>query len=54
MEHAAFSESGGMVLNYVDMPEALLDTVFPNHFGLPVGKVEREMSWHSLECTASG
>ena len=42
MEHAAFSESGGMVMNYADMPEALVDTVFPAHFGLPVGMAERE------------
>ena len=31
-----------MGVNYEDMPEVLIDTLFPKHFGLPVGEKETE------------
>ena len=40
-EELAFTE-GGMGVNYEDMPGVLLDTLFPQHFGLPVGEKETE------------
>ena len=40
-EEIAFTE-GGMGVNYAEMPEILIDKLFPDHFGLPVGEEEKE------------
>eukprot|EP00586_Coscinodiscus_wailesii_P007608 CAMPEP_0172520810 /NCGR_PEP_ID=MMETSP1066-20121228/292217_1 /TAXON_ID=671091 /ORGANISM="Coscinodiscus wailesii, Strain CCMP2513" /LENGTH=203 /DNA_ID=CAMNT_0013303623 /DNA_START=1189 /DNA_END=1800 /DNA_ORIENTATION=+ len=32
------SSTTGIMLNYVDIPQKLLSTVFPDHFHIPIGK----------------
>ena len=47
--HDASPNNKGLLINYKDLPQALIDTVFPNHFQIPI---DDEVSTRILEvCT---
>jgi len=37
-----FKSQTGRMVNYAELPGALVDDIFPNHFGIPVTEVERQ------------